>query len=108
MVVSSITAQSTQQSGSTTELAVEIVSCGPRRNSASPGDRPVFEAQIKNLSESKIDLPLTLFVNGESPFGERMAPNIEPGEVRTILSDPILPTEGTYEYELELGEPTLA
>lgn len=91
------------------ELTVEVVSCGLQGgNTASPGDRPVFEAQIQNLSATTVDLPVTLFVNGEAPFGERMEPNIEPGETRTFLSDPVLPEEGTYNYELEVGEPVPA
>lgn len=91
------------------ELAVEIVSCGLQGgDTASPGDRPVFEAKIQNLSASAVDLPVTLLVNGGAPFGGSVEPNIEPGEVRTFLADPVLPEEGTYEYELEVGEPTLA
>lgn len=90
------------------DLVVEVTSCGPRRNSASPGDRPVFEAQIQNLSSTTVDVPVTLLVNGEAPFGESTESNIEPGETRTFLSDPVLPEEGTYNYELEVGDPTPA
>jgi len=90
------------------ELVVEVTSCGPQRDSASPGDSPVFEAQIQNLSSTTVDVPVTLLVNGEAPFGESTEPNIEPGETRTFLSDPVLPEEGTYNYELEVGEPVPA
>lgn len=89
-------------------LNVVVDNCGPRRSSAAPGDRVVFEAEITNLSDVAVDVPVTLLVNGEPPFGERVEPNIEPGETRTFLSDPALPEEGTYNYELDVGPPSPA
>jgi hypothetical protein len=98
----------TPPGGDPGDLAVRVDSCGPETTSAAPGDRPTFTAKITNLSATAVDVPVTLLVNGSAPLGESVEPNIEPGETRTFLADPELPEEGTYEYEIEVGDPTPA